>query len=385
MAPEIASSNAQEALDRGDVEGARRWLLEAIDRGGRAEDLNTLAAVELQLGRPELAAGLAEQALARAIAGDGPLGASQAAPSDLALATRCALTLATAAEDQDDARGAMAAFSRALALQPGLPDAERGLGYLLLSTGAIDEGLAHLDRSLEGDGASEELHKETQACRDAVRAFASSGTAPRVFLEAHRNAYDAFFTRVAERQEAKGWIAEAAKMRKDSDGRLVPAVPAGARPWAAVRVDLVDPKTGQVGFVGDQPLVVALPGYEPLARNAVLFPWKGPVFELFASSQCPWDQLPIHVALCEDNAQDAVEALFGEWYTAGYKGAFGHGSGGRFHDASDPELRGRSGMVCTFDLGRAGNSAIDDLLGRLADLHARHPIRRVLLGRGHLA
>ncbi|MBK9370442.1 MAG: hypothetical protein IPN01_29815 [Deltaproteobacteria bacterium] len=52
-------------------------------------------------------------------------------------------------------------------------------------------------------------------------------------------------------------------MRRAPDGRLVPSILDGARPYAGVRVDLVDPSTGRAGQVGDQPMVVAVAGLEP--------------------------------------------------------------------------------------------------------------------------
>jgi hypothetical protein len=198
------------------------------------------------------------------------------------------------------------------------------------------------------------------------------------------------FDHYAAEQAAQGWIAEAARMKRAPDGRIVPVIPEGARPYAAVRVDLVDPRTGQVGQVGDQPMVVALGGYEPLARAPALLAWTGQPFDLRVSTQAPWDQLPIQVRfdVSGPRAREAVEALdalIGDWYTRGYDGAFGDGDGRRFHYVSDPELRrGGAAVVYHLDMGRARIDAIDDLVRRLGVLHASFQILRVVLGRGYL-
>ena len=75
-------------------------------------------------------------------------------------------------------------------------------------------------------------------------------------MDAHRGSYVEFFNHHASEMAAKGWIAEAARMRKDDEGNLVPVIAEGARPYAGTRVDLVDPQTGQAGLVGEQPIVL---------------------------------------------------------------------------------------------------------------------------------
>jgi hypothetical protein len=81
---------------------------------------------------------------------------------------------------------------------------------------------------------------------------------------------------------------------------------------------------------------------------------------------------------------DRIDDTIGSWYLAGYNGEFGDGDRGRFHYVTDPEPTGTSAVAYTVDLGRAELRAVSDLLRRLAVLHERHPIRRVLLGEGRL-
>ncbi len=230
-------------------------------------------------------------------------------------------------------------------------------------------------------GAAQEA-EGIEAFIGAVEGF--RGQPPRVLLEAHRDRYCAFFDHHAQRMEAQGWIAEAARMRRSDDGGIEPDIPEGARPYAASRIDLVEPSTGKGGMVGDQPMLAALPGLGPVARAAVLFPGPELPFDLFVSSQCPWDHLPVQIMLTEGEPLDRVDPVIGAWYQAGFEGQFGSAKAGRFHFVSPPELRSGTGIVYVLDLGRAAIAAVDDLLERLLALHAQHPVRRVILGRGHL-
>ena len=76
--------------------------------------------------------------------------------------------------------------------------------------------------------------------------------------------------------------------------------------------------------------------------------------------------------------------MLGDWYRAGFDGAFGSTTGGRFHEASDAEPFGHAVVVHHFDLGRAETTAVADLLRRLTLLHDTHPIAAVLVGRGQV-
>jgi hypothetical protein len=131
-------------------------------------------------------------------------------------------------------------------------------------------------------------------------------------------------------------------------------------------------------------MLVGVKGYEVLAEAPALLPWPGVTFDLRASTQAPWDQFPIQILLEDQNPLDVVDPLIGEWYRAGYDGAFGTREGGRFHYISDPERVRSCGVLYHVDLGRAEFRAIEDLVARLSSLHDAHRIARVVLGRGHL-
>ncbi|NOY26771.1 MAG: hypothetical protein GXP62_12940, partial [Oligoflexia bacterium] len=149
-----------------------------------------------------------------------------------------------------------------------------------------------------------------------------------------------------------------------------------------------DPATGQVGLVGDQPMIVALAGFEPLARAPSLLSWPQAAlpFPAWVSTQCPWDQLPIQIALAEPSADAAtdLDAIIGDWYSGGFDGAFGSQDAGRLHYISDPESLRDAIISWHVDCGRARMDAIDDLLRRLTVLHDRVPLRAVLIGRGYV-
>jgi hypothetical protein len=367
---------AMEALNGGDPDTAREKLRAAIEIDGKRPDLlHALGALELQRGAPGEARPLVDRALALLDSGE--------LPDAAAMRPHFQLSLATIHEAQDRPDQAEAAYREVLRADPKHGDALAGLGRLQFALGDLDAGLATLQVALAGlhAGGAEEAGG-LRAFIDAVLSF--RGRHPRAFLELHRDRYCAFFDHHAQQMAEKGWIAEAARMRRGDDGGIVPDIPEGARPYAATRIDLVDPATGQGGMVGDRPMLVALEGLEPLARAGVLFPWPDLPFPLFVSSQCPWDHLPVQVVLEEGDALELVDPIIGAWYTAGFEGRFGTEQRGRFHFVSPPERHAGGGVVYVFDLGRASIEAVDDLVDRLEALHAEHPVARVILGRGQL-
>ena len=377
MELDLLIREAMEALNGGDPDTARTRLHAALEIDGNRPDLmHALGALELQRGAPGEARPLVERALTLLDSG--------AVPEAEAMRPHFQLSLATIAEAEDRPDLAEATYRQVLAADPRHAEALAGLGRLQLAMGATDAGLATLQvalATLTERGASAEA--------DGIRAFADAVTAfggrhPRELLEAHRNQYCAFFDHHAKQMEAKGWIAEAARMRRSEDGGIEPDLPPGARPYAAARIDLVDPSTGQGGLVGDQPMIVALPGLEPLARAAVVFPWPELPFELWVSSQCPWDHLPVQVLLEEGDPLELVDPVIGRWYQVGFEGRFGSAKAGRFHFVSPPEQRSATGIIYVLDLGRASLEAVEALVRDLEELHAEHPVRRVILGRGHL-
>jgi tetratricopeptide (TPR) repeat protein len=366
---------ALQAVQQGKPEEARDALIAALrEHPDRLDLVHALAVTVLRLGEPARAHQLVVEAEA--------LAKQRSDERDLTLLPQLVLTRAATLEEMSDPAGAEMAYLEVLGNADDHPLALQGLGHLYLSWGRIDEGLAQLTAVIEAGTDSAEYIEATQALVDGIRSFVSSDVHPRMFLEAHRGSYCEFFDHHAAEMAQQGWIAEAAKMHKDDAGNVVPVIPEGARPYAAIRVDLVDPSTGQAGLIGDQPMVVALGGHEVLSRAPVVTDWPGEPFPLWVSSQCPWDQLPIIIRFESGDAIAQADPTIGDWYTAGFDGAFGSSTSGRFHYISDPSELGPSTVLYHVDCGRSEVSAVDDLLKRLGVLHSNHPIAAVLIGRG---
>lgn len=378
MAVDDLIRDAMIALNSGDPRKARDQLAQAMEEAGdtRADLLQAMAVVLLQLGEPVQARRLMEQAA--------ELAWSSGAPPEFL--REVYLGIAAACEDADEPAAAELAYHQADEVDPGHPKVRSGRANLLLSLGRIPEALEQLDALVAEDRDADEYVEAAAALAQSVRAFlADPERTPRDLLVAHRDSYVDFFDETAAEQEAQGWVAECARMRRAPDGSLVPILPDGARPYAAIRVDLVNFGTGEAGQIGDQPMVVAVHGYEPLARAVILFEGGELPFSLLVSSQCPWDQLPIQILLERGDAEAVVDPVIGDWYSSGFNGRFGTREGGRFHYISDPQpCRGGRGLTYDVDLGRANLLAIEDLIARLVDLHAHHPLQQVILGRGHL-
>ncbi len=369
---------ALKALQEGDPDKARKALKRALKEAPHRLDLRHALAITLMRGG-EISAALEQLDAALAAARE------QADETAATMMPQLLLARAAACEDSYQPRAAEAAYREVLVHEAGNPRALQGLGHLLLAWGRLEEGLALLRGYIAAGGDGPEYVDAAQGFISAVSRFVDEDLHPRNFLEAHRGSYVEFFDHHAERMEAQGWIAEAARMQRLPDGSIVPVIPDGARPYAAVRIDLVDPSTGQPGQVGDQPMVVALAGYEPLSQAMVLVDWPELPFPVWVSSICPWDQLPVQVLFGYDSDPvQAIDPIIGDWYTAGYNGEYGDTDRGRFHYISDPERIGPRSVLYHVDCGRAELRSIDDLLKRLEILHAPYRIEAVLLGRGFL-
>jgi len=363
------------AVKDGSPEEARDALIAALrEHPDRLDLVHALGVTVLRLGEPAWAHQLVIEA-------EG-LAKQRSTERDLTLLPQLVLTRAAALEEMADPAGAVAAYREVLSNAADHPLALQGLGHLLLAWGRIDDGLAQLQEAIDTQTDTAEFLEATQALVDGVKHFVSEDVHPRGFLDAHRGGYCEFFNHHANEMAKQGWIAEAAKMKRDEDGNVVPSIPEGARPYAAIRVDLVDPSTGQAGLVGDQPMIVALAGHEVLSRAPVITDWPDQPFPVWVSSQCPWDQLPIAIRFADGDGIASADPTIGDWYTAGFDGAFGTTDRGRFHYISDPAELGPSTVLYHVDCGRAEVSALDDLLKRLGVLHSTHPIDAVLIGRG---
>lgn len=308
-------------------------------------------------------------------------------PQHQALKRDFQMSLATAHQLVDQVEPARRVLEQVIATWPDCVDAHLQLGQLLLSSCRPTEGCVVYEAA--SDWLDKDQRESAEALVGSIRAFLDSGHDASLFLEAHGDSYRQYFDEVAKVQVDQGWYAEAARMSRGADGELRPVLAEGARPYALVRVDLVNPADGTVSsvYAESDPMVVAVEGLEPLAQVPVLLPWAGHPFEVWVSSRCPWHWLGLVVQLADAGDADPVppvDEAIGGWYLAGYNGEFGEGDRGRFHYVTDPERTGRSAVAYTVDLGRSRLDAIRDLLRRLAVLHERHPIRRVLLGEGRL-
>ena len=389
--PDELAQKALQMLNQGDGDPreARKLLLEAVKAApDRPDLLHALGTVQLQLGEPEIALRLVEEAIGRLR--EQALRPDRRDQAEM-LIEGFLLTQAAAYEDLSDWKGAKASYEEILKRDETMPRAQAGLAQLLLGVGDLDGGTRLLEAYIAADRDEDPFIEGATALLDSVRTFLRQDIHPREFLSAHHGSYTQAFTHHAADQEKLGWIAEAAKMKRAPDGQVVMSIPEGARPYAGIRVDLVNPQTGQIGQIGDQPMVVALADYQPLAQSVIQFAWRDQSFDVRVSTQCPWDQVPIQILLrpapqpALEQAVNDLDRAVGEWYLAGFDGAFGTSEANRFHYISDPEVRPDwRAVVYNVDMGRASTAAIDDLLRRLTVFHQHHPVERLLIGRGYL-
>lgn len=370
-------SQAMAALQQGNPQGAIGALRDALSANPNRLDLrHAMSVTHLQLGEPEQALRLNQELL------DMATGLGDEVPADML--SQVLLTRAAIFEDMGQPAGSEAAYREILRLQPHHPQAQQGLGFLLLAWGRLSDGVAELERHAGNSGEDAEPRQATRKFLDELAAFRREELHPGAFLHAHRESYVEFFDHHANQMAEQGWIAEAARMKREGD-RVVPIIAEGARPYAAIRVDIVNPQTGQPGLIGEEPMIVAIEGFEALAHAPVLFETsRDSGFTVWTSSQCPWDQLSVQVRLAGPGGLEELDAVVGDWYSAGFNGAFGSSDRGRFHYISDPEMPAPDAVTYQVDCGRAELRAVENLLSRLAVLHAQRPLRHVVVGRGQL-
>jgi len=296
--------------------------------------------------------------------------------------------LATAFQLTDRIADARRHLEDAVARWPEKLDPRLQLGQLLLTSCQLEEGLEVYRSLTRFEGLDQKGRDAAEAVVGCATLLEESEHQPDIFLRAHRDSYAEYFDEIVQQQE--GWYAEAARMSKGKDDELHPIIAEGARPYAVSRVDLVDPKTGELAdiYTDSDPMVVAVEGLEPLAQLPVMFPWKEHELDVWVCSQVPWHWLTITIQFDAempfDKRLDIVDPIFADWYLAGYNGDFGEIDSGRFHYITDPEPVGDRAISYTVDLGRSRYEAIETLLKRIVILNATHPIHRVLLGNGYL-
>ncbi|MEL6344649.1 MAG: tetratricopeptide repeat protein [Myxococcota bacterium] len=378
MLVDEVAEQALAALRAEDPQQAREALSELLNHHPERIDLrHALSVTLLRMGEARPALNELNRAIREAM--------QQADERAAAMMSQLHLARASACEDLQLPADAEESYRLILTHEEDHPRAMQGLAHLLMSWGRAPEGISLLAEYANMGGDGPEFARAARDFVDAAQKFLDDDIHPRNFLEAHRGVYTEFFDHHAERMEQQGWIAEAARMQRLADGQIVPVIPEGARPYAAVRMDLVDPQTSQPGQVGDQPMVAGLAGFEPLARASVVTDWPGHDFPVFVSSICPWNWLPIQIRIGYNSDPDmALDETIGQWYADGYNGAFGSETRGRLHSISTPEQVEDLALLYYVDMGRCEVTAIDTLLERLKALHGPFKIDAVLIGRGYL-
>ncbi len=371
------AQKAMQALNQGNPQEAISALQAALTANPERLDLrHALSVTHLQLGEPLLALQVNEELF--------DLASEEQGEAAMTMMIQIVLTRAAIFEDLAQAAEAEASYREVLRHAPEHSQAQQGLGFLLLACGRLEEGIAQLEKHAENPSEAPEPREATAAFLKALASFRREDYHPGAFVQAHRESYVDFFDHHAKRMAEQGWIAEAARMKREGD-RVVPIIADGARPYAAIRVDLVNPQTGQPGLIGEEPMIVAIEGFEPLAHAPVLFRTPSDnAFQVWTSSQCPWDQLTIQIRFANPGAVEHADPIIGDWYSAGFEGAFGSQDRGRLHYISDPESPAPDCVIYQVDCGRAEQRAVDNLLQRLLVLHGQHPIRHVVIGRGYL-
>ncbi len=370
------SEKALQALRAENPQAALVELKELLREAPHRVDLrHAIATVLLRMGESRAAQQIAQEGLQMAKSQDGPPMETLIAPFQI--------LIANALEDQSRPEEAAVIYQQLLNSECDEAYVRLRYAYLLLGWGRTKDGLQEMQRYLDnGTDDPEALEAHEQLLKD-IRKFQDADVHPKVFIEAHRGCYVSEFDQLFERIEKDGWMAEAARMKKDEEGNLVPSIPEGARPYAAIRVDLINPTTLQPGRIGDSPLIVAIEGHETLAQLPLVDQWPDQPFSTYVSSQTPWNNLAIQIRFVGDSGSVADEAI-GAWYEAGFNGAFGAADRGMLHEITDPIYPNIQSVIYYVDLGRAEFTAITDLLQRLSVLHGSHPIASVLLGNGYL-
>lgn len=356
------------------------------------------AALEIDNDRPDLNNALGMTFLRRGDAANGlpylKRAVQLAEPYDTAehkeMRIHFHIGLATAQQALDQVSDSLETLRDILTRWPDSTEGKVQLSQLLVQSGQLDEGLNLYQAMTDDSSLEQELREMTKAITGTISGFIDAGHSGRVFLEAHQESYKKYFDEVSAQQVAEGWYAEAARMRSGPDGESQPIIAEGARPYAMERVDLVNPKDGTAASVysEQEPMYVALNGFEPLAQVPVCFPWPGEKFDVLVCSRSPWHWLDISIQFLQPGSDDElvsrVDPSIGEWYLQGFNGDFGEKDSGRFHYITDPEITAGRAVTYTVDLGRARFEAIASLMKRLQALHQTNPIDKVMFGQGKL-
>jgi tetratricopeptide (TPR) repeat protein len=276
-------------------------------------------------------------------------------------------------------------YKKILKTEEGHPYARQRYAYLLFASGRIDEGLTQMQSYVDEGYDEPEALKAHEQLLNAIRLFQRNDVHPKEFLVAHREAYVQEFSRVAQDLEKDGWYVEAARMSRADDGTYVPIIPEGHPPYAAMRVDVVNPQDGQPGRIGEGPYYVGLADYAILAQSPLVDAWPGRPFPVYVSSRCAWNHFSIQIRVFNESSLDILDSYIGDWYESGFHGSYGEpGKEGMFHEIYNFERVDQNSISFYVDLGRARLEAVEDFLNRLELFHQQYFIDAVLFGDGFL-
>lgn len=371
------TTEAMQAVRMEDPNEARQKLEALIERAPERLDLrHSLAVTLVRMGEARAARMVSQDAIQMAFDMQNEAAAT--------LLGQLYMVDAEAALDLYLPREAEQAYKNILADDPQNPYALQALAYLLFRWGRVRNGLDVLQRYLDAQTDEADALEGNRGFLQTVRKFLAEDVHPKELLIAHQGSYLEFFNHHANNMAEQGWQAEQPYIRGEEDGKLIYFVREGDRPYATARIDLIDPQTHQGGRVGDQPMVVALAGYEAIAHAPVLFDYPGHSFPVQVSTNAPWNNLAIHIRALDGSWED-IDAIIGEWYQSGFHGQFGTHNSGFFHEIGPPMVIDDNSVTYYMDCGRAGVSAIDNLLHRLEIAHDNIGIDCIIIGEGFLA
>lgn len=369
---------ALEAVRMDDPNEARLRLESLIERAPDRLDLrHSLAVTLIRMGEAKAARIVTKDAIAMAFEMQ-----DQAAAT---LLSQLYMVDAEAALDLYLPHEAERAYKNILQDDPLNPYALQSYAYLLFRWGRLKNGMDALQQYLDAKTDEADALEGNQGFLQCVRKFIAEDVHPKELLNAHHGSYLEFFNYHAKNMAKEGWQAEQPYItgQDEATGKLIYYVREGDRPYATARADLIDPKTGQGGRVGDQPMIVALEGYEAMAHAPVLFPYPGHSFLIMVSSRVAWNNLAIHIRTLDGDWTE-IDQLVGDWYQDGFHGSFGTNTSHFFHEISPPMVIDDNSVTYYMDCGRAGVEGIDNLLRRLEIAHDRFGIDCVIIGEGFL-
>jgi tetratricopeptide (TPR) repeat protein len=378
MEPDPISEAALQALRSENPLEAKEVLEKLIGEHPEKLDLrHSLAVVLLNMGESAAAHILCQDTIRMCFESRDDMATTMLTPLFLADAEAC--------EGLNNAQEAEKNYKKILETEEGHPYARQRYAYLLFASGRIKEGLTQMQAYVEEGHDEPDALTAHEKLIASIQSFQRNDVHPKEFLVAHREAYVQEFSRVAQDLEKEGWYVEAARMNRSDDGTFVPIIPEGSPSYAAMRVDVVNPKTGQPGRIGEGPYYVGLADYAILVQSPFVDSWPGRPFPVYVSSRCAWNHFSIQIRVFNESSLDILDSYIGDWYESGFHGSYGApGKEGMFHEIYNFERVDENRISFYVDMGRARLEAVEDFLNRLEVFHQQYFIDAVLFGDGFL-